>query len=125
MKIILSPTAAFTDDTPPTVNGDVLTYRNEEYDLSQLPDGAEVEADLPFIGKIKRVAGQVELTLQYQYDMVSAEDNQSTDWADYTFIVTEGRCPCPIVRKPEPEPVPDVVEVDTPELEEIADDISN
>lgn len=108
MKITLSPTAAFTDDTPPTVAGEVLTYLGESYDLSQLPDGAEVDAELPFIGKIKRVNGQVELTLQYQYDMTTAEDNQPTDWAAYTFTVTEGQCPCPIVRKPEPEPMPPV-----------------
>ena len=100
MKIILSPTAAMIDDTPPSVNGDVLTYRGEDYDLSQLPDGAEVEAETPFIGKVKRVNGQIELTLQYQYDMTTAEDNQSTDWADYTFDVTDGQCPDPIVYKP-------------------------
>lgn len=105
MKIILSPMAAFTNDTPPSVSGDVLTYRDEQYDLLQLPDGAEVEADLPFIGKIKRVSGQIELTLQYQYDTATAEDNQSTNWEDYTFVVEDGQCPCPIVRKPEPEPV--------------------
>jgi len=59
MKIILSPAAAFADDTPPIVSGDTITYRSEQYDLSQLPDGAEVDAELPFIGKIKRVNGQV------------------------------------------------------------------
>ena len=99
MKIILSPAAAFADDTPPIVSGDTITYRSEQYDLSQLPDGAEVDAELPFIGKIKRVNGQVELTLQYQYDMTTAEDNQPTDRAAYTFTVTEGQCPCPIIRK--------------------------
>lgn len=137
MKITLSPTAAFTDDTPPTVNNEVISYRGEQYDLSQLPDGAEVEADLPFIGKIKRINGQVELTLQYQYNMETAEDNQSTDWDDYTFVVEDGECPCPIVRKPEPEPIPepesevdsdesqsedDIVELDTEEQEETKDD---
>lgn len=116
MKIILSPTAAFTDDTPPSVSGDTITYRGEQYDLSQLPDGAEVEAESPFIGKIKRVSGQIELTLQYQYNMTTADDFQSTDWADYTFIVTDGQCPCPIVRKPEPEPIL------LPESEEVQND---
>ena len=105
MKIILSPTAAFTDDTPPTVNGETLTYRGKSYDLTQLPDGGEVEAEMPFIGKIKRINGQVELTLQYQYNMATAEDNQSTDWADYTFVVVSGECPCPILRKPKSEPI--------------------
>jgi hypothetical protein len=99
MLVTLSPSAAFTDDTPPTVSGSTLSYRGESYDLSQLPDGAEVEAESPFIGKIKRVAGQIELTLQYQYDMTTAEDNQPTDWDVYTFTVTDGQCPCPIIRK--------------------------
>ena len=112
MKIILSPTAAFTDDTPPTVNGDVLTYRGEQYDLSQLPDGAEVEAELPFVGNITRIDGEVNLTLQYQYNMETAEDNQPADWDAYTFVVTEGQCPCPILRKPEPEVVEEVETVE-------------
>lgn len=96
MKIILSPQAAFNTDEAPKVNGEILTYRGEIYDLSQLPDGGEVEASEPFIGKIKRVDGQIQLTLRYNYDMGAAEDNQSTDWADYTFVVTDGECPCPI-----------------------------
>ena len=100
MKITLSPIAAFHQDTPPTVTGETITYRGEAYNLSQLPDGAEVETDSPFIGKIKRVNGQIELTLQYKYNMELAEDNQSTNWADYTFIVTDGQCPDPIVYKP-------------------------
>lgn len=120
MKITLSPIAAFTDDTPPTVNDEVLTYRGETYDLTQLPDGAEVEAELPFIGSIKRVNGEVELTLQYYYNMETAEDNQSTDWDDYTFVVVNGECPCPIVRKPEPEPVSDPEpEPELPEVDEV------
>lgn len=108
MKIILSPIATFHQDIPPSVDGEAITYRGETYDLAQLPDGAEVEAELPFIGKIKRENGQIELTLQYQYNMELAENNQSVDWADYTFIVTDGQCPCPIKYKPvvqEPENV--------------------
>ena len=106
MKITLSPNAAFQQDTPPTVNGETINYRGESYDLTHLPEGSEVEAELPFIGKIKRENGQIDLTLQYQYNMELAENNQSVDWADYTFIVTDGQCPCPIKYKPvvqEPE----------------------
>ena len=99
MRIKLSPQSALTDDTPPSVSGQIISYRGEDYDLSQLPDGAEVEAELPFIGKIRRANGQIELTLQYQYDMTTAEENQPTDWADYTFDVVDGECPCPIIRK--------------------------
>lgn len=105
MKIILSPIESTTADNPPSVSGDVLTYRGDQYDLGLLPDGGEVEADMPFIGSIKRVNGQVELTLQYQYSTENAEANQPTDLAAYTFIVENGQCPDPIVYKPASEPV--------------------
>lgn len=100
MKIILSPSATFRDDQPPVVSGEALFYRGAYYDFSQLSDGSEIKAELPFIGKISRVNGRVELTLEYQYNTETAEDNLSADWSDYTFVVTSGECPCPIVRKP-------------------------
>lgn len=102
MKITLSPIASQTDDTPPSVNGEVLIYRGEDYDLSQLPNGGEVEAESPFVGKIKRDDnGVVSLTLQYRYRTDNAETIQSTDINDYMFDVTSGECRCPIKRKPE------------------------
>lgn len=100
MKIILSPVAAFEQDTPPTVNGETITYRGETYDLSQLPDGATVEAESPFTGSITRQNGEVSLTLEYRYHMEKAEDFQSSNWDDYTFVVSNGQCPCPIKFKP-------------------------
>ena len=89
------------DDTPPTVNGEVLTYRGESYDLSQLPNGAEVEAETPFTDKIKRsVDGELSVSLQYFYTTQTAEAHQSTNINDYIFDVIDGECPCPIKRKP-------------------------
>ena len=89
------------DDTPPTVSGDTLIYRGESYDLSQLPNGAEVEAETPFTDKIKRnVDGELSVSLQYFYTTQTAEANQSTDINDYIFDVVDGECPCPIRRKP-------------------------
>lgn len=108
MKIILSPIACFSQDTPPIVNGEILIYRGVEYDLSQLPDGATVEAELPFNGNITRQNGEVSLTLEYRYHMENAESHQSHNWDDYTFVVSNGQCPCPIKFKPvqqEPENV--------------------
>lgn len=100
MKIILSPIACFSQDTPPIVNGELLTYRGVDYDLTQLQEGATVEAELPFIGNISRVNGQVQLKLQYCYHMEKAEDHQPHNWDDYTFVVSNGKCPCPIKFKP-------------------------
>lgn len=99
MKITLSSIASTTQDTPPQVIGDVLIYRSEQYNLFDLPDGAEVEADEPFVGKIKRVNGQIELTLQYHYNSQLAEPYQSTDINDYIFVVEDGYCTDPITYK--------------------------
>ena len=89
------------DNTPPTVSGEVLTYRGESYDLSQLPNGAEVEAESPFTDKIKRnVDGELSVSLQYFYTTQTAEANQSMNINDYIFDVIAGECPCPIKRKP-------------------------
>jgi len=88
------------DDNPPTVSGDALTYRGESYDLSQLPSGAEVEAETPFTDKIKRnVNGELSVSLQYFYTTQTAEANQSMNINDYIFDVIDGVCPCPIKRK--------------------------
>lgn len=98
-KIILSPQAGTSDDTPPTVNGDILTYRGVDYDLSPLPEGGSVEAGLPFVGNITKVNGVINLTMQYQYNWDTSLDDQPMDWAAYTFELDGGQCPCPILRR--------------------------
>lgn len=103
MIITLKPKASLVEDISPIISGEVLTYRGESYNLSQLPEGGIVEADTPFIGNITRLNGQLQVKLQYCYHMEKAEDHQSLNWDDYTFVVTEGQCPCPIKFKPEPE----------------------
>lgn len=101
-KLILSPQACPTDDTPPTVTGDVITYRGQSYDFSPLPEGGEIEVGSPFIGAVTRVSGVICATLEYRYNWDTSESYQSTNWDDYTFVVTAGICPCPIKRKPKP-----------------------
>lgn len=98
--LILSPQAAPVDDVPPKVEGNVLTYRGQEYDFSPLDDGEEIEVGEPFIGPVKRVNGVIHATLTYQYNWETSEDWQPMDWAAYTFSVERGVCQCPIVRKP-------------------------
>ncbi len=89
------------NEISPTVIGDTLTYRGKSYDLSQLPNGAEVDADLPFTDKIKRsIDGELSISLQYFYTTQTAEPHQSMDINDYIFDVVDGKCPCPIKRKP-------------------------
>jgi hypothetical protein len=100
-KLILSPIACPTDDTPPTVMADIITYRGTSYDLSPLPEGSEIEVGSPFVGAVTRKDGVIYATLEYRYNWDTSEDFQSTDWNDYTFTVVSGACPCPIKRKPQ------------------------
>jgi hypothetical protein len=104
MKIILCPTASDTDTTV-SVDGLTITVDGVDYDLSVIPEGGDAQPGErePFIGTITRD----QVTIMYKYDMATAEPNQSTDWADYTFIDPVGEIPSPIVRKPEPEPEPE------------------
>jgi hypothetical protein len=100
MKIILSPVAS-NRTTEVSVSGLVITIDGTSIDLSVIPEGgyAEPDDESPFIGNVTRD----EVTVRYHYESIKAEPNQSTNWDDYTFEVTDGPVPCPIVWKPEPE----------------------
>lgn len=96
MKIILSPTAS-NYTTKVSVSGLKLTIDGQEIDLSVIPeDGyAEPDENSPFVGNITRD----EVVIVYHYESSKAVPDQSKDWADYTFEITEGPVPCPIVWK--------------------------
>jgi hypothetical protein len=98
MKIILSPIAS-DHTTTVSIDGLVLTIDGQEIDLSPIPEGGEAEPDenSPFLGSVTRE----EATIKYFYDSSKAVPNQSKNWDDYTFEVTSGSVPCPIVWKPE------------------------
>ena len=102
MRVILSPVASSRTNQI-SVSGLVLTIDGTNYDLSAIPEGGQAEAaeDSPFIGIVTRD----KVTVKYHYDMSKAEENQSADWADYTFEVVQGEVPCPIKWK---EVAPDV-----------------
>lgn len=96
MRIILSPIAS-SHTTQVSVDGLVVTIDGQEIDLSVIPEGgvAEPDENSPFIGDVTRD----EVIIQYHYDSARAVPNQSMGWDDYTFEVTEGEVPCPIVWK--------------------------
>ena len=96
MKIILSPIAS-NRTTEVSVSGLVITIDGQPIDLSVIPEGgyAEPDDESPFIGNVTRD----EVTVRYYYESMKAEPDQSKDWADYTFEVTDGPVPCPIVWK--------------------------
>jgi len=93
MKIILSPIAS-NYTTTVSVSNLIITINGTPIDLSVIPEGgiAEAEEDSVFIGSVSRD----QITVKYYYDISLAKLNQSMDWADYTFEVTEGEVPCPI-----------------------------
>lgn len=99
MKIILHAQRAETNDTPPVVAGDTVTYRGLTYDLSPIEEGDLYDAGEPFVAPITRKNDELIVELQYYYSTDTAELNQPTDWEAYTFLVAEGQCPCPIIRK--------------------------
>jgi 2-oxoglutarate dehydrogenase complex dehydrogenase (E1) component-like enzyme len=93
MQIILLPCAS-NKTTTVSISGLTVTIDGTEYDLSAIPEGGQAEAseNSPFIGIVTRE----KVTIRYEYDMTTAEDDQSTDWSDYTFDVASGDVPCPI-----------------------------
>jgi hypothetical protein len=93
MKITLSPIAS-NRTTQVSVSGLIITIDGTPIDLSVIPVGgvAEPDADSPFVGNVTRH----EATILYHYDTSKAALEQSSDWANYTFEITEGAVPCPI-----------------------------
>ena len=67
MIIELSPIAS-NKTSEIIVSAEAITYNGEYYDLGTIPDGGEVQGEAPAIGKIKRVNGVINITLQYEYD---------------------------------------------------------
>ena len=104
MQIILSPVAA-NEDTTVSINGLIVTVNGTPYDLSVIPAGGDAQPDAnePFIGTMTRD----KVTILYKYNSATAEPNQPTDIADYTFDITSGDVPSPIIRKPEPKELTD------------------
>lgn len=88
MKIKLSPIASDAKTTI-EVNGDKLIYNGVPYDMSVIPDGAEVEAETPAIGLVKRVNGEIEITLQYFYDSKNCSYKERFPNED-GYTITEG-----------------------------------
>lgn len=95
MKINLSPIAS-SKTTLISVNGEKLTVDSVEHDLSAIPEGGQVEGELPALGLIKRVNGVIEITIEYHYDGELAEPMQSTNEADYIVDCVSGEVPSPI-----------------------------
>lgn len=103
MKLVLQPFRkldAQQEDKPPKVVGDTIEFRGVFFDLSPLQeDGDSIVVGAPFIGECVRLDGQISVVLEYLYSTETAENDQPEDISHYTFIIDNGECPCPIVRK--------------------------
>ncbi len=87
--------------TQVSVSGDKLTYDGQEYDFSMLPPNSQVEAEAPAVGLIKNDNGVIHISLIYLYNSSLAELHQPA--GDYTYDVSSGEVPCPIIWRPAPE----------------------
>lgn len=90
-------------ETTASVSGDTITVDGVAYDLSTVPEGgyAEPVGDHPFRGRIARIGGELQLMLDWFYDIATAEDDQPA--AAPVLNVPAGDVPDPITRKPVPQ----------------------
>lgn len=100
MKITLSPVASSRTSTI-SVQGERLTVDGQEFDLSVLPDNSVCEATYPAVGTVKKQGGEIEITIIYHYDSAKAESHQPTSASAYTFNISSGAVPCPILWRTE------------------------
>jgi hypothetical protein len=106
MKIILSPIAS-NYTTTVSVSGLTITIDGTPIDLSVIPVGgyAEPDENSPFFCSVThddvtvKYVTRDEVVVKYHYESIKAIPDQSANWADYTFEVTEGEVPCPIIWK--------------------------
>ena len=67
MKIILSP-VRMDETLEASVAGDVITLNGQDFDFTQLPEGATLPADAinseHFVGPVERINGELHLTLR-------------------------------------------------------------
>lgn len=86
-----------------TLAGDILTIDGEDFDFTQLPDGATLPADAigsdHFVGTVERVAGELHLTLR-----LPNGPNPSHEVAFPMPLIVFADGPVAMPFDPEPEP---------------------
>ena len=96
MIITLSPLASNKTNLI-SINGDVITIDGTDFDLSSIVEGAQVKAEYPAVGIIKREGGKLHVTLRYHYESKLALPDQPYSDEKYIIDIVEGDIPCPIV----------------------------
>lgn len=89
--------------TVAVVRGNTITIDHTAYALAAIPDGGEgiPNGDSPFIGPIRRIAGEIHCTIKWRYDGSTTRPMDPLPTAG----VTSGSVPPPV----EPLPAPQVV----------------
>ena len=99
-EITLSPQAG-TSNTQISAVDSVLTIDGVEVDFSVVEDGGSAQGSDKIIGTVRNFDGVYYLTVLYQYDMNTAELQQSADQLDYIVQLVSGEIESPIVQKTE------------------------
>jgi hypothetical protein len=83
MHLTLSPSVGLPGQPEMhiTVDGDVITIDDVEYDLSSIQEGDIATAeDAPFVGPITRIDGVLNLTVVTRLDSTAASDQPDSPW---------------------------------------------
>ena len=78
-----------------SVSGDTITIDGSAYALAAVPDGGDGEwtGDSPFVGRIRRIAGEIHCTILWRYDGATTRPADPLPVAG----VTSGAVPAPVV----------------------------
>lgn len=104
MIISFIPQAGLPGQAPmaASVSGDTITIDGSAYALAAVPDGGDGEwPDSPIVGRIRRIAGELHLTILWRYDGATTEPASPLP----TVSVESGAVPAPVVDKPVSEGV--------------------
>lgn len=106
MKITLSP-VRLDETLTATLAGDVLTLNGEDFDFSQLPEGATLPAEAIasdwIVGPVSRIDGDLHLTLRLPH---GPNPSQAVAFPEPIHVTEDG----PIALPFDPEPEPEVID---------------
>ena len=95
MKINLSPQVR-TDALVVSKSGDALTINDVVYDFSQLTEGSTLPAEAVeceyIVGEVKRVDGEIELTLLLP---ITADASEAAKYPESITMTTDGEVTLP------------------------------
>jgi hypothetical protein len=106
-NIQIEPYPGPADDVV-SVSGDTVIVNEQDFDLSQIPDGgyAIPSGDHPFVGRIYRDGDTLRYQLRVQFERRTAERDQNPDRSYWNVTVRDESLPDLVARK-DPATIPD------------------